>query len=92
MLDDVKARAKKAKQFVQDHKTTTACVVTAVVTAHMTRNRFIKQVYPYVWQKGWEYGRLTVECEESAQAVAAAYTFINEKGLTNEFVEFVAQA
>jgi hypothetical protein len=85
MYNTIKTRIQQTKQFVRQHPTASACLVTAAITHRVTKNATMKAVLDettklaYGW--GREAGFLNTALEESLQ-------FIREQGLEHEFSEF----
>lgn len=86
MVDTANAKIKQTRrarigEFIRKYKTPVACVVTAVVTAKVTRDRTMKTVSEFLYEKGYEAGTLGMLLDE-------AYAFIKEHDLESEFVEY----
>lgn len=78
----IRPEIEKAKKFVKDHPTLTACIVTAVVTSRLSYDvackDILNDVYDQTYQWGHQAGQMEVHLLE-------AYEFIDDKGLFEEF-------
>lgn len=88
MFDSVRKAANKTKMFVQDHPTVTACVITAVVTARITKTRVsraqIEEIKGFMYTLGYEAG------ETDAYAYLLQ-RFVHDKGLQDEVDQFTRE-
>ena len=81
MTDAVKTRIDKTKQFVKSHQTIITCAATAVVTAYVVHDKDIVRL------KAIAARQMLKEDERLAMLLDAA-SFIDSKGLTEEFFDF----
>lgn len=76
----------KAKKFIKEHPTLTACAVTAVVASKLTYNvttdRIVDQIAEYFYEVGHESGILLAENTILRE-------FVNENELADELRQYL---
>lgn len=86
MLDKIRAAAQQTKQFVSDHQTPVAVVVTGAVSGGLawkfSREYAVKGMVAQVTSQGFEWGYRMGELETEQLLV---WNFLREKELLDEF-------
>jgi len=85
MLESLKPKLRKSKEFANQHKTIIACTATAVVTLTLTRDYYFTL-----------FGRIILDMGNELEVVnlreAVLRDFVAQKGLKDEFLyEFIPQ-
>lgn len=81
MYNSLKAQLEKTKAFVKEHPTLVACAATAVVTHRLTRDSDVTKMKAIAAQ-------LMLNEMERAALLTDTTSFIDAKGLTEEFFAF----
>jgi hypothetical protein len=91
MLTEVRTAVKKTTTFVKEHRTLTACAVTAVVASKMTYTLAINSNrVADVAELGFNLGYRACAHEYDLHHLTHL-EFLDHNGLTEKFAEFAAQ-
>jgi ribonuclease HII len=89
MIDQIKQKAREAKEFAQKHPTLVSCTATALVVAKFTHDRNVKAFAEILYAKGYAYGELEAFTEALQLQNTVLIEFVTENALEDDVREFI---
>lgn len=81
MIKTIRTRVHQTKEFVQKHKTLAVCAATAAVTAYVVHDRDVTTLKEIS-------AHLLLDEDERFAMLLDTTSFLDEKGLWKEFIEY----